>query len=299
MVDALEGKVPYCIYGGAYTEPLLNLRLLEFIKITKRHGGYFGIHTNGSLLKQLEGRQSFLSWICLLAASKKDYLSISLDAGTPESHKRTKSTKKSWFGEIIDGIRLAVKIRGASNYPSIRVCYLLNEFNSSEKEIGGIIDVMREIGVNSLRFSIPYDVYGKSFDRVRKYKWDVEIAQDVAWAEMLEPLLSKDARDKPYVFYIPPYYQDVDRMDFEQCIYSYYQITLAADGYVYKCSSTASPTFAMNRLGKITDDLDTMILANHDPDFSPATCFNAGAKCNRIALEINTAWNEYQRRLSN
>ena len=84
-------------------------------------------------------------------------------------------------------------------------------------------------------------------------------------------------------------------MNFKQCIYSYYQITLGADGYVYKCSSTATPTFAMNRLGKITNDLEKfnkMILANHNSNFCPSTCFKVGARCNRMALEINNKWKE-------
>ena len=84
-------------------------------------------------------------------------------------------------------------------------------------------------------------------------------------------------------------------MNFSQCIYSYYQITYAADGYVYKCSSTASPSFSDNRLGKITDDLkefQRMVLANHKEDFDARTCFSQGARCNRIALEINDLWNK-------
>lgn len=293
IVDQLKGKVPYFIYGGAYSEPLLNPYFLDFLKLTKEHGSYFGIHTNGSLLKQLEEKQSFLSELCRIATSGQDYLSISLDAGTPESHMKTKNLKVNWFDEIIEGIRIAAKIRGNSDSPAIRVCYLLNRFNSSEREINLIIEIMQDIKVDSLRFSIPYDLYGKDFDRVRRYKQAVEVKQNEKYAEMLKPLMSKDLGERPYIFYLPPECQDVDRMNFRQCIYSYYQITLAADGYVYKCSSTASPTFKMNRLGKIPGDLNKMndmIVANHNPNFNASTCFKVGARCNRIALEINTIW---------
>lgn len=293
IVEQLKGRVPYFIYGGAYSEPLLNPYLLDFLKLTKKHGSYFGIHTNGSLLKQLEEKQSFLSELCQIATSGQDYLSTSLDAGTPESHMRTKNLKVNWFDEIIEGIRMAAKLRGNSHSPALRVCYLLNRFNSSEREINRIIEIMQDIKVDSLRFSIPYDLYGKDFTRVRRYKRIVEVKQNEIHAKVLKPLMSKDSQERPYVFYLPPECQDVDRMNFKQCIYSYYQITLAADGYVYKCSSTASPTFKMNRLGRITGDLNKlneMILANHNPDFDPSTCFKVGARCNRIALEINTTW---------
>lgn len=293
IVDELKGRVPYFIYGGAYSEPLLNPYFLDFLKMTKKHGSYFGIHTNGSLLKDLEEKQSFLSELCRIAASGQDYLSISLDAGTPESHMQAKNIKVNWFDEIIEGIRIAAKIRGNSEYPAIRVCYLLNRFNSSEREINRIIGIMQDIGVDSLRFSIPYDLYGKDFGRVRRYKQSVEVKQNKIYTEMLKPLISRDLKERPYIFYLPPECQDVDRMNFRQCIYSYYQITLAADGYVYKCSSTASPSFKMNQLGKISSDLDefnAMIVANHNPNFNASTCFKEGARCNRIALEINTIW---------
>ena len=289
MLDRLGGKCPYVVYSGYRSEPLLNPYLLDFLRLTKQHGSYFGLYTNGALLKQLEEKQSFLSQYMQLATpSGLDWLSISLDAGTPRSHKITKTTDVEWFDEIIEGIRMAVEIRGKDvSNPAIRVCYLMNKSNSSEKEIKGIIEVMEEIGVDSLKFSIPYAAYGKSLSMARHHKRSVEVGEDAIYTALLEPLVSKD---KPHIFYLPPSCQDVDRMNFKQCIFSYFQITLGADGYVYKCESTANPFFSMNRLGKVTDDLDAMILANHDPDFKPSTCFEAGGRCTRMALEINDMW---------
>lgn len=286
IVDELKGRVPYFIYGGAYTEPLLNPYLMDFLRMTKKHGSYFGIHTNGSLLLELERRSAFLSELCQIA-TPQDYLSISLDAGRAESHRKTKNLQKNWFDDIIEGIRQAVKLRGDSGAPVIRVCYLLNKLNSSEEELRTIVDIMKDIGVESLRFSIPYALYGKPFSRVRQYKQTFEVRQNEEYAKVLGPLLSN-----PFVFYLPPEYQDVDRMNFRQCIYSYYQITLGADGYFYRCSSVASPTFEMCRLGKITEgsNIEEMILANQDQNFNPLTCFRAKARCNRMALEINTMW---------
>jgi len=295
LIDKLKGKVPYFIYGGAYSEPMLNPYMMAFLNMTKKHGSYFGIHTNGSFLKKLEEMQGWLTELCRIATNKQDYLSISLDAGTPKSHMITKTLKENWFDEIIEGIKMAVKIRGKSKAPAIRVCYLINELNSSEKEIKRIIKIMKKMKVDSLRFSIPYDLYGKSFDEVIAYKKNVEVKENEKFTKMLQPLMSKNSKEKPFIFYLPPKYQDVEKMNFKQCIYSYYQITLAADGYVYRCSSTGTPSFKMNRLGKITSDLkkfEKMILANQNPNFNPSTCFKVGARCNRMALEINRKWKE-------
>ncbi len=247
------------------------------------------------MLNNLEKNQGWLTELCRIATDKQDYLSISLDAGTVKSHMVTKGLKTNWFDEIIDSIKMAVKIRGKSDSPAIRVCYLLNTFNASKKEIKGIVNLMKKIGVDSLRFSIPYDLYGKNFDRVKVYKKNIEIKQNKRFTKMLEPFISKNSKTKPYIFYLPPEYQDVEKMDYKQCIYSYYQITLGADGYVYKCSSTATSSFKMNRLGKIPSDLkkfNQMVLANHDSSFNPSICFKVGARCNRMALELNHKWSK-------
>ena len=292
LVERLEGRIPFHIYGGAYTEPLLNPRLLDFLKATKRQRSKFGIHTNGSLLLRLQKSSNFLSELCAIATSPEDYVSISIDAGTPESHMATKNLKKNWFDEIIKGVELLCKLRGSSDAPAVRFSYIINESNASYEELSSIVKIARDTGVDSVRFSIPYDLYGKPFQQVRDYKRRVEVPFDAVVRARLDGLLSTSGA-RPFVFYIPPSSQDVDKMDFEQCIYSYYQITYGADGWLYRCSSTASPSFKFNRLGRQTDDLkefDRMVLRNHNPKFDPNICFINGARCNRMALEINLAW---------
>ena len=296
LMRKLAGKIPYYIYGGAYSEPLLNPYLLRFLKLTKETGANFGIHTNGSLLLRLESSESFLSEIFRIADSRLDYLSVSLDAGTPESHMASKRIKYNWFDEIIEGLRIVAEIKKQAGNPdklAIRVVYLLNDINDSPEELLGIIDRMEKIGVDSLRFSIPYAIYGQDFDVCREYKRDIEQVKNKKFEEFFAPLVSQDTAERPYIFYLPPRYQDVDRMSYRQCVYCYYQITIGADGCVYRCSSTASPTFMMNQLGPLTADLkdfQRMILLNQDPDFRPLTCFQVGARCNRMALEINEAY---------
>ena len=292
VVEQLKGAVPFHVYGGAYTEPLLNPWLLRFLKLTKRYGSRFGIHTNGSSLLHLEHSIKFMSELCAIATSNEDYVSISIDAGFPESHMITKNLKKNRFDEITAGAKLLCQIRGGRSFPAIRFSYIMNEYNAGRDELTKIVRIARDIGADSVRFSVPYDLYGKPFEQVREYKRRVEIPFDGVVGARLDGLLSKPG-EKPIIFYIPPACQDVDRMNFKQCIYSYYQITFASDGWVYNCSSTASPSFKFSRLGKQTDRIDhfdRMVLKSHDPRFDPSVCFRNGARCNRMGLEINSAW---------
>ena len=295
LLRKLEGKIPYVIYGGSYTEPLLNPYFMAYLAMTKETGSHFGIHTNGSLLKRLENEQGWLTELCRIAEDKIDYLSISLDAGSIESHHRTKNTKHDWYREIIEGIKMAVEARKGKNGPAVRVCYLMNEFNSSDEEIRKIVETMKEIKPDSLRFSIPFSYYAQDFDVVRGYKQRVEVKNSQLYYERVKPYLSQEQDEKPYIFWISPEFQDIDLFNFKQCAYGYYQICLAADGYVYRCTTISTPTFKELRLGKITDNLEEfnqMILENQDRTFDCNECFCRGGRCNRMGLEINRAWRD-------
>ena len=49
----------------------------------------------------------------------------------------------------------------------------------------------------------------------------------------------------------------------------------------------------MKKLPKLIskEEFEKMILKAHDPNFNCAQCFSRGARCNRMALEINSAYN--------
>ncbi len=294
ILNKLEGKIPYHIYGGAYTEPLMNSYLMTFLHITKRYGNHFGIHTNGTLLLRLEERFGWLTELNRISTDKADYLSVSLDAGFPSSWAKTKGTKRNYlFEDILQGMGKAVEIRKKAGMGhSIRLCYLISPDSDSPENFGSIVDIAKHIGLDSLRFSIPFACYNQSFDMVREYKWDREVPMTDIYEQRLAPYLSSSELEKPYVFYTGPEFTDIDKFTFEQCAYCYYQVTYGADGYVYKCSTTATPTMAMCRLGEITGDLDEfnrMLERNANPNWDAANCFNRGARCNRMGLEINLA----------
>ena len=286
LLRKLEGKIPFHIYGGAYTEPLLNPYFMTFLHMTKRFNNHFGIHTNGVLLSKLEDTQGWLTELNRISTDDVDYLSVSIDAGLPESWCKTKGAKDSLFGEIIKGLR---KIKDRKH--SLRLCYLISPYSDSLENFDEIINIAIDLEVDSLRFSIPFAPYNQDFSEVRKYKRDRESYSDI-YEEMLSPYFGGE---KPYIFYTGPEFTDIDRFTFSKCAYPYYQITYGADGYAYKCSTTATPTMKMCRLGKITSDLDEfhlLLKRNANPDWDADTCFRNGARCNRMGLEINT---EYER----
>lgn len=295
ILRALEGRVPLHVYAGLYTESTLNPFFMRCVEVTKISGSAYGIHTNGILFPRLEKEIQLVSRIVDLSDDPDDYFSFSLDAGRAESYGKGKKVGADVFTDVIKGIELTVAARGDNAYPKIRICYLFNPFNSSPEEINGTVRLARQLGVDSLKFSVPLDAYGIPFDSVRRYRSRFEEPMHKRVYPLLQNIVSQDESDKPFVFYIKPYYQDPDRLTFNECIYGYYQITIGSDGFVYRCSTTASATFKQMRLGPMTADFsefERMILSNQDPNFNAQACFSAKARCCRMALEVNSAWEE-------
>lgn len=297
ILNKLQGKIPYHIYGGAYTEPTINPYLMAFLATTKKYGNHFGIHTNGVHLMNLETNFGWLTELCRIATDKTDYLSVSIDAGLSWSWAMTKGTKQHYkFFDIVSGLKTAIDIRRKTNHgPAIRLCYLISPDSGSIENFGSIVNMAKYIGVDSLRFSIPFGSYNKDFDEIREYKNKMEVPADIIYRKQLKQYLSNSESDVPYIFYTGPEFTDIDRYNFKQCLYGYYQITYGADGYAYKCSTTATPTVKMCRLGKITGDLgkfNQMIMKNQNPKWNAHKCFKKRARCNRMGLEINCKWED-------
>lgn len=297
LIRELDGRIPYHIHGGSYTEPIMNPYLMRYLEVAKETDCHFGIHTNGSLLKKLEKDKGWLTRLSEIAEDKTDYLSVSLDAGRAKSHCRTKGLKINWFDPILEGIELATHARDeAGGKPAVRLCYLMNQYNSSQKEIDTIVKFAKRVKTDSLRFSIPFASYAQSFDIVRKYKHTVEIPREKSYYKRIRKHLScNTGEEQPFIFWFSPKLQDIDLFNFKQCAYGYYQICLAADGYVYRCTTISTPTFKRLRFGKTPDnlkDFKKMLLANQDPDFRCDECFDGGARCNRMGIEINSAWRD-------
>lgn len=299
LLDKIAGRIPQHIYGGSYTEPLLNPYLITFLAKTRQYGNSFGIHTNGVMLKMLDDSVSFLTEINRIAEDdRKSYLQVSLDGATSWGWgkvKRTKDTKKFW--DIIDTLKKAVEIRekkGSGH--SIRLGYLITKETASPEKFGIIVNLAKDMGLDSLRFSIPFAHYNQDFEDVKKYKKKVEEPGDKLYEEWLKPYVSKSKDEKPYIFWNYPWFTDIDRFKFDQCVYTYFQITLAADGYFYPCSTVSTPTAKHLRISECTDDIEEferILVQAQNPKFNPyKQCFKHGLRCNRMGLETCTMYDQ-------
>jgi MoaA/NifB/PqqE/SkfB family radical SAM enzyme len=246
------------------------------------------------MLYDLEVNYGWLTELCRLATDRVDYLSISINAGTNDSFRKVTGARGNELDNALNGIALGLKIREETNAkgPSIRLCYLMSGANATQKDIDAICEFAIEFKVDSLRFSIPFANYNQSFEKVHKYRDNVEQKNKDAYYNMVQKYLSTDESAKPYIFWNGPHFTDVDLYTFDRCAYGYYQITYGADGYVYKCSTVATPTAKQCRIGKVTSDLGefkNMVVRNYDQKWScKRGCFDNGVRCNRMGIEINS-----------
>jgi MoaA/NifB/PqqE/SkfB family radical SAM enzyme len=292
LIEDLAGRVSLFVFSGAYVEPTLNRHLIEFIEVAKATNSQFGLHTHGGLLKSLDRELSFVSRICG-AADGSDYVTVSLDAGCGDSYAKTKRVDPTHFDAVVDGLDLLVRTRESLDRPGprIRVTYLLNKWNSGRDEIVHAAEIARRLRVDSLRFSIPYAPYGTPYDASIRYKQHHEVSFYAEVVDRLAGVLSENPDDRPFVSFLPPDAQDVENCFTHHCAYGYFQITTGSDGYLYRCSSTASPSFPEHRLGRLpatADQLVELVGRNQDGAFDPMTrCKPCGARCNRAAIDVN------------
>lgn len=300
LLHNLKGDIKYHIYGGAYCEPTANPFIFSYFATTKMYNNHFGLHTNGTYLLELERSQKFLTNCHEISTDKEDYISVSLDAGSGLSWQALKKKDKSNFWNILQAIEMMANIRDKKNKNShaIRLVFLVSEPNCHQEEFEFIASLAKMYKLDSVRFSVPYDYYSRDFADVKKYKDTIE---DVI-AEKVEAstrhLISKSEDEKPYIFWNPPYFTDIERFNFEKCFYGLFQITLSADGYIYPCSAVAAPSASHLRRGEITSDLEIFKRQCWDIQNNPVNCktdcFDHGLRGNRMALEINEYYNNME-----
>lgn len=291
LLDKLKGAVFLHNYSGVYSEPLLNPFLVPLIEKTKQYSNVYGIKTNGSLLLGLEKKSGFMSKLCVLATSPDDYVSISLDAGYAKSFAKIKGVKQSVFHDVTEAIKLFGRLRGNNSFPALRATYLFTGQNDTCGEIDAAIKICAEAGFDSIKFSQATPVWSLGREANREW-WSRIHKRDRELHRYFSKFFASEV-GRAKVLYSSP--QMFPSGGYRVCGYGYYQIALAEDGYVYRCSAASGSLFEDMRLGQITTDTSEFleyVTKNQDIYFDTHKCFSRGAYCCRAAAAINDYYNE-------
>ncbi|MCK5607913.1 radical SAM protein, partial [Candidatus Pacearchaeota archaeon] len=124
FLEAASQKGIKSIMFGGEGEPLLHPQIIEIVIQTKNKGIDVAFTTNGSLMSPdfLDRSMGYINWI-----------KISLDAATPETHAAIHRTKANDYHRIIDNIKYAVKLKEKHGYIcSMGIQILLLQENKHE-----------------------------------------------------------------------------------------------------------------------------------------------------------------------
>ena len=295
LLSSLKGTVPFTILSGHYTEPMSSPYFFDFLKTTKENGGYFGVHTNGARLVEFEEKFSGLTKALQLPGiTSEDFISVSVYGGSPESfytHTGT-SPNTNYFESVLDGIALLGKLKRQLKSPmSFRISYLGTAVNLHKDQLQKIVSLARKAHVDSLRFSIAFAPYNMDFNKVKSVD-DWRIKKEAEILPWLQPYVSFNKSQKPYIFYRPEALTDVGLYDkITNCFYGYLQVTISARGTWTKCSTV---TMSMEHdLGEVTNsviDFKKIVKKYQNPEFNACTgCFKKGLRCDPLATTFNNA----------
>lgn len=160
LVNTLTQKFPelsgFCICG--FGEPLSSFNLVPILKLLKQKKKYTSIITNGSLLEAKLPE--------LIGEHQPDYISVSLNAHTPEGHK--KCTKTDTFDSVIRGIKALV----ASPIDAYVSAVVSTE---NIKEIPALISFVKSLGIKTLHL---HNILPHFDDSEFKNFWDLAMTDE-------------------------------------------------------------------------------------------------------------------------
>lgn len=240
-----HGFIKKIILAGYATDPLNYEHISLLVKKAVENKQIVGIHTK--LLKIPNGLDRILSDNPLEPGS---YLTISLDAGFPESYNKTHGiiSKKNLLSQIIENIKLikSLKIKNLN----IGCTYLITTANNSNEEIRESIKICNEAGVETLRFSMPQVPRGYNLsneeDIIIKEKTDEinRISKIVFDTESKKCVVSAVDPDKDY---------KINKKRYLPCFARFVHPAIGFDGKLYHCSESSSPNFSSMSLGNLQD----------------------------------------------
>ena len=242
-VNGPNGKINKIIVAGYATDPLHYEHVVQLIEKIIFNKQIMGIHTK--LLKIPKNLDKILKNGKL---QKGSYLTISLDAGFPESYNKTHGLpgKKNILLNIIENIK-TIKSLKIDNL-NIGATYLVTSANNSNDEIKESIKICDEIGVETLRFSMPQIPRGYNLTDEE----DIIIKEKSAEIKRISDVVSDTKTNNCVVSAVDPDKDfKIDKRRYLPCFARFVHPAIGFDGQLYHCSESSSPNFSSMSLGNL------------------------------------------------
>ena len=220
MLSSLESMAECGVKGVIFTgggEPLMHKDVPAAIERTRKLGMEPALTTNGALLNEKT---------CRIVADSCTWVRISLDAATPETHKRIHRTHGNDFERIMDNIKELARLKENGSNVTLGAQLILHKSNINEIAI--LAKMLRETGADNLQIipetkyegmQVPPKFFGDALVRCRQAK-KLENRVFRVFIRKIEDIMS------PHTNYGRTY---------SRCYGHYFNTTIAADSNVYLC----------------------------------------------------------------
>lgn len=247
MADGPHGGVGKIIFAGYATDPLNYEHIDDLVEASRRHGQVTGFHS-----KLLRISDRLVDLMTSEDAPATSYLTVSVDAGSPESYNATHgvTSRADLYHRIIENLtRLAQARRERDTNLDISTNYLLTRVNSNTETVAQGIRDLVEAGVDSLRFSFPQVPRGFESEAGTVIPSRQEVEEIYT---RLKPVVDSFAGAETKVILL-----DVDgQSEFTErrtlpCFARFIYPAISYDGYLSNCSQSAAPHFRDMALGNL------------------------------------------------
>ncbi|MFT6915513.1 MAG: MoaA/NifB/PqqE/SkfB family radical SAM enzyme [Motiliproteus sp.] len=285
MEEIADGGVKKIIFAGYATDPLNCTYIDDLVEVVIRREQTFGFNT-----KAINVSERLTELLATPTAAEKNYISVSVDAGSDEIYNLVHAVKKSnatLYTRVVGNVRRIAEARNRSGaWFDISATYLINTHNNDEQEIINFITQFRDIGCNIIRFTFPQVPRGIKTDP----GVIPTIQEGEIYADKLRPILEKYNTDQCRVFLVDA---DTEHDIFQKprtvpCFARFIYPTVGFDGWLYHCSQSSSPNFRGMALGNLADkgfwdlfyDYDASNLSQYFKTCS-ARMSSLGCRCDR------------------
>ena len=246
MANGPNGNIKKIIFAGYATDPLNYEYIDDLFEATQNHGQITGIHS-----KLLKISDKLIKLITSENAIKTSYLTVSVDAGSPETYNLTHDIKgkSNVYGRVIDNLYKINELRNSKSNLDIAVNYLLTKVNSDTKVVIKGIEDLISTGVDAIRFSFPQlprgeETFNNTIMPNRNETNEIY--------KRLEPVIkSYNNRNTNVVILDVDKDHNINERRTLPCFARFIYPAISYDGYLSNCSQSGAAHFKNMSLGNL------------------------------------------------
>ena len=271
------------IFAGWATDPLNSKHIDVMLEAAINNDLIFGFNT-----KPIKVSKFFLDCLYSPKVKKNSYMSLSIDAGSNDVFNKVHGMKVGppLYSKCLENTKNICKANQIEKKIDVSAAYLVNKYNSSEKEILSFINDFRLAGCNLLRFTFAQPPSGKVEENLDTVPTKDECNQ---YTKLLTKIVQNEDSDECRVLFVDA---DKENNFFRKprtlpCVARFIYPTVGFDGKLYHCSQSAAPNFKDIDLGNLKDNSFKDLYYNYDVSDFKKYFHNLGKKLEKVGCRCD------------